>query len=172
MKRYRTLPRAQAIALAGYLRHVDLSLHRATGVSRGEVARYFVERSAGLAQVIDHLAALPQVPAAQASPGWMRRWLRLCNGVRKNPLIDYSLLPRARSALIDVADYLGEAAAPTDERIYPLSYAVRKACFELCDVLCRSDAECCGLPEHLHQNDILKDRVQSMRSIIGERWPG
>ncbi|ALN56700.1 hypothetical protein GLE_1343 [Lysobacter enzymogenes] len=170
--RYRALPRAQAIALAGYLRHVDLSLHRATWISRGEVAQYFVERSAGLAQVIDHLAAMPQVPAAQPLSRWARTALRLCNCVRLNPLVDYSLLARARGALRDIADYLDEAAAPTDGRIYPLSYQLRLACFELYDVLCRSDLDRCGMPEHLHQNPILDHRVRPMRSIIGEGWPG
>ncbi|MEI2428757.1 hypothetical protein RDV84_25360 [Lysobacter yananisis] len=170
--RYRALPRAQAIALAGYLRHVDLSLHRATWISRGEVAQYFVERSAGLAQVIDHLAAMPQVPAAQPLSRWARTALRLCNCVRRDPLVDYSLLARAHGALRDIADYLDEAAAPTDGRIYPLSYQLRLPCFELYDVLCPSDVERCGMPEHLHQNPILDHRVQPMRSIIGEGWPG
>lgn len=170
--RYRPLPHAQAIALAGYLRHVDLSLHRATWISRGEVAQYFVERSAGLAQVIDYLAAMPQVPAAQPLSRWARIGLRLCNCVRRHPLIDYSLLARAHGALRDIAEYLGEAAAQTDERIYPLSYQLRLPCFELYDVLCPSDVERCGMPEHLHQNPILDHRVQPMRSIIGEGWPG
>lgn len=170
--RYRPLARAQAIALAGYLRHVDLSLHRSSGVSRGEVAQYFAERSAALAQVIDHLASLPQVPAQRPLSRWARRLLRLCNRVRLNPLVDYALLPRAHDALRDIADYLDEAAAPTDERVYRLSYQLRLPCFELYDVLCPSDLERCSLPEHLHQNAILDHKVKPMRSIIGERWPG
>lgn len=170
--RYRPLPREQAIALAGYLRHVDLSLHRATWISRGEVAKYFAERSAGRAQVIGHLASLPQVPPAPPLSRWARMALRLCNCVRLNPLVDYALLPRAHGALRDIADYLDEAVAPTDERIYPLSYQLRLACFELYDVLCRSDLERCGMPEHLHQNPILDHRGEPMRSIIGEGWPG
>ncbi|MFK3650746.1 hypothetical protein ACI2IY_20235 [Lysobacter enzymogenes] len=162
---------ADAIGLAAYLSQVDLSLDRSSGVSRGVVADYFARNSLSLDQAIAYVASLPQWSADAPPRGWVWRFWRLVNLVRRDPIVDAAAFAAIDAALREVADYLSAASAPTDEAVYPLRCRVCVACMALTRTFALSDEYKSRQVEHLHQNEILRDRLWPVSDLAGGRWP-
>lgn len=169
--RYRSMMYADAMGLAAYLNQVDLSLDRSSGVARGAVADYFARNSASLDQAIAYVATLPQSLADAPPRGWAWRFWRLVNRVRRDPVVDHAAFDDIGAALREVANYLSATLAPTDETVYALRYRVCVACMALTRTFAPSDERKSRQVEHLHQNEILRDRLKPVSELAGGRWP-